>query len=417
MAFSNFPYTDFHNLNLDWILETTKNLDNSWKEYYDIWNSWKNDVENFISDLDYEKAIDDYMNNLKDSGQLSDIVNSWLGQDYGIVCIGDSYGQGYTPDGNVPSWIDLFKSKYFSSQTVYSSAEGGSGFASTGQSGHKFQGLLSILANTISPDKRKHVKYVVVAGGWNDLLYAVNAITSGISEFCNLSKELFPNAECCIGFIAAPSSKALDTSTKFEGWKNCKTAYETTWTPYRVLAKANQGLRWNGTLSSDGVHPNTIGQASVADTLYKSIVGTVSANRNTDVFYFSSTLGSWSYNRERVYFNNNTARIEFGDPENKLAGLTMPTPINITNKTFDLGSHDIYFIPETSSTTCVAIIHDNTGYHTVQAIVYFNYDDGNMHKCNVIKCKIINTTPDGFVTYTNVDSIQFYGLAFDVVLY
>ena len=25
--------------------------------------------------------------------------------------------------------------------------------------------------------------------------------------------------------------------------------------------------------------------------------------------------------------------------------------------------------------------------------------------------------PDGFVTYTNVDSIQFYGLAFDVVLY
>lgn len=29
MAFSNFPYTDFHNLNLDWTLETTKDLNTS----------------------------------------------------------------------------------------------------------------------------------------------------------------------------------------------------------------------------------------------------------------------------------------------------------------------------------------------------------------------------------------------------
>ena len=31
MSFSNFPYTDFHNLNLDWILETTKDLNEKYK--------------------------------------------------------------------------------------------------------------------------------------------------------------------------------------------------------------------------------------------------------------------------------------------------------------------------------------------------------------------------------------------------
>lgn len=419
MAFENFPYTDFHNLNLDWVLETTKNLNNSWKDYYNVWNEWKNEVENFISDLDYEKAIDDYMNGLKDSGQLSDIVNSWLGNDFGVICIGDSYGQGYVPDGtqHVTSWIDLFKSKYFAGQQVYSSADGGAGFASTGQSGYKFQGLLTNLAKTIPVDKRKHVKYVVVAGGWNDLFFDVNDINSGISEFYNVAKEMFPNATCCIGFVAVPSNTALNTNERFEGWKNAKTSYETTWLPYKVLANANIGLRWNGVVSSDGVHPNATGQASLADTLYKSIIGTVSANRTSDIFYFSSTLGTWSYNRERVYFNNNIARIEFGNPDNKLAGLTLSSPINITNATFDLGAHDINFIPETSSTTCVALIHDSTGYHTVQAIVYFNYDDGSAHRCNIIRCKIVNTTSSGFVTYTNVDSIQFYGLAFDVALY
>ena len=36
MAFSNFPYTDFHNLNLDWVLATTKDLNAKWDDYYQL---------------------------------------------------------------------------------------------------------------------------------------------------------------------------------------------------------------------------------------------------------------------------------------------------------------------------------------------------------------------------------------------
>ena len=65
MAFSNFPYTDFHNLNLDWLLRTVKDLDLKWDDYYTQWNKWQTDVQNYIDNLDYITAIDKYLDALK----------------------------------------------------------------------------------------------------------------------------------------------------------------------------------------------------------------------------------------------------------------------------------------------------------------------------------------------------------------
>ena len=106
MAFSNFPYTDFHNLNLDWVLDTVKDLNIKWDDYYTQWNQWQTDVQNYIDNLDYISAIDNYLDALKANGELSDIVDTWL-TDYGIITIGDSYGEGYTPDGMVKPWCDI----------------------------------------------------------------------------------------------------------------------------------------------------------------------------------------------------------------------------------------------------------------------------------------------------------------------
>ncbi len=41
MAFSNFPYTDFHNLNLDWLLKSMKDLIAEWESYADYLDEWK----------------------------------------------------------------------------------------------------------------------------------------------------------------------------------------------------------------------------------------------------------------------------------------------------------------------------------------------------------------------------------------
>lgn len=97
MAFSNFPYTDFHNLNLDWILDTTTDLNSKWDNYYKEWNKWQKDTQNYIDNLDYISAINNYLHNLAIKGDLSNIINSSIKnyvtpESYGAV------GDGVTDD-------------------------------------------------------------------------------------------------------------------------------------------------------------------------------------------------------------------------------------------------------------------------------------------------------------------------------
>lgn len=44
MSFSNFPYTDYHNLNLDWLLKSMKDLIAEWESYSDDLDEWKKET-------------------------------------------------------------------------------------------------------------------------------------------------------------------------------------------------------------------------------------------------------------------------------------------------------------------------------------------------------------------------------------
>lgn len=72
MAFSNFPYTDFHNLNLDWVLLTTKDLNSKWDRYYKEWYEWQTNIQNKFDDL-YN-----YVNNYFDNLDVQDEINKKL---------------------------------------------------------------------------------------------------------------------------------------------------------------------------------------------------------------------------------------------------------------------------------------------------------------------------------------------------
>ena len=421
MAFSNFPYTDFHNLNLDWVLATTKDLNTKWDDYYTQWNKWQADVQNYIDNLDYIQAIDDYMDTLKANGELSDIIDTWL-TDYNIVCIGDSYGQGYTPDGNkkVTSWIELFKTKYFKSQHIYSRADGGAGFAATGQGNLTFTGMLSELTAHIPVSERTKVKYVIVAGGWNDIFFKTNAINAGISSFVELATTAYPNAEICIGFIAAPSAKALTTTERWNGWRSAKTAYETTWANYRVLVGANLGLRWLGLLSSDFVHPNQTGQNSVADSLYKSIIGgSYEGNRYSDDFSITNSTGTFNYNKVTLQYNNNMFDVQFGTHDfRQFFSIAFTTPLaRLDETTTKLGYLNLDFLPESATCMCPCIVQDDNGYHNAFCNVFLNPIFDTTKIVNEIWMKLLNVTSGAFVSFTNIKSIQFYGLRFSGMMY
>lgn len=408
MAFENFPYTDFHNLNLDWVLQTTKDLNNKWDYYYAEWDSWQKSVQSYIDDLDYTKAIDDYMDALKDSGQLADILDTWL-TDYGIITIGDSYGQGYTPDGNVKPWCDILHEKYFPDATFYkNNSQGGSGFGSNTH----FSKLLSDTIATLTDKQKQQVKYVVVAGGWNDQFVASSLVNSGINDIIDLMSQL-PNATLYIGWIATPII-GFTTRAKVSAYNEIKTLYATNWQRYKFLSGADSALRWTGVLASDNIHPNASGQASIADMVYKAMNGYASWDRHGD-FSLDGTDCTLSDYTMHVDITNNFAKCSFRHVASFLDLAFKPVK-KITNAAFKVMSHSLTFVNQQAKCTCQAVIHSASGYSACTAILTINPYDATQVDSGAIYLQLVDISGSGYASWDSVDEIQLYGLEFNIPL-
>lgn len=408
MAFSNFPYTDFHNLNLDWIVETTKDLNTKWDDYYKQWNQWQQDVQNYIDNLDYIGAIDAYLDGLKNSGELSDIIDTWL-TDYGLITIGDSYGEGYTPDKMVKPWCDILHEKYFSDASFYvNKCSGGSGF---GANTH-FSALLTQAIATLTDKQKKQVKYVVVAGGWNDQFVEASLINSGIKDTIDLMAQL-PNATLYIGWIATPII-GFTTVAKQKAYDAIKTLYETYWGKYKFLSGADSALRWIGVLASDNIHPNESGQYSIADMIYKAMGGYASWNRCGE-FALDGTGCTLNNYKMPVVLTNTNAHCSFSHVASFL-DLAFTPAKNFTNTAVKVMSHNLSFINVQSICNCNAIIHDKSGYHQCLAVLTINPMDATQLDSGAIYLRLVDVSGSGYATFTSVDEIQLYGVEFNIAL-
>ena len=92
------------------------------------------------------------------------------------IFIGDSYCEGWTPDGNVESWaVNLKRKLGLTDANCKIAYHGGYGFASVSQS------FSSILKNSLTADS--DVTDIVVCGGYNDLSGNYQAIFEGVRNF------------------------------------------------------------------------------------------------------------------------------------------------------------------------------------------------------------------------------------------
>lgn len=97
--FDNFPYTNFHELNLDWLLETTKKALDQYAEMK-LWQKDVDDriadiqeyVDNYFATLDVDQAVRDRLDQLVADGTITGIVRQVVTQ-----YINDSQVWGFTP--------------------------------------------------------------------------------------------------------------------------------------------------------------------------------------------------------------------------------------------------------------------------------------------------------------------------------
>ena len=86
-----YPYTNFHELNLDWIVETMKKLAADWAQVETEWKSLRDYVENFFSSPAFEQTVTQSIMDLFDKGYFDDLFQGTIATPATIQAIVNAY--------------------------------------------------------------------------------------------------------------------------------------------------------------------------------------------------------------------------------------------------------------------------------------------------------------------------------------
>lgn len=187
------------------------------------------------------------------------------------VIIGDSYLEGYTPDGNVESFgIKLKRMMNKSDEDWVMAYKGGVGFINKVDN-KDFSTLTQEAYNKCtSPETITHVIY---AGGYNDSNNTSEAIQKAIKSCYTKMHSLFPKAVMYLADIACNFKNEL---VLWHLHDNVLHAYDYAGgADYKITSLGYIGncLHERGMMASDGYHPNDWGQGVIALALSYKLRG------------------------------------------------------------------------------------------------------------------------------------------------
>ena len=74
--FRQFPYSNFHEMNLDEIIKIVKQMLEDWAQYYDTWDDWKTQVTNEWSEM--QSFINHYFDNLNVQTEINNKITAMV---------------------------------------------------------------------------------------------------------------------------------------------------------------------------------------------------------------------------------------------------------------------------------------------------------------------------------------------------
>lgn len=272
LNFRNYPSSQMSDLNLDWIIENVKKaveaVDIVTKEWADIKGTAQEIVDDTIKKWItsgeigriVSKAVSD---GLASASKYTDRSRRTFDFNGKTICIGDSYGEGYNPDGNVTGWPALVKSYLgLTDDNFFSNSLGGAGFIN----GTTFATLLNQTSNHFKNDE---VTNIIVCGGFNDINKTDTDLINAIFNFKKQANALYPNAQIFVGFIANSTKKDSRVGLIIPRDAYCS-ACEYNGITY--LSGCENALHSTSMFGSDGVHPNTWGEESIAKAISNAIL-------------------------------------------------------------------------------------------------------------------------------------------------
>lgn len=225
------------------------------------------------------------------------------------VCFGDSYGEVETTDeGAHASWV--FWLRQFLNQITGTGAvqrnwevrnycKSGFGWNAINASGNdnrvntsnagSFYAEVDTAVSQMNAEARMMVDTVIVAGGWNDVAFLKNGRVTWDVFGANVDATIkyiltsFPNAKIYVAPLLMNDKAISDDqqSVMYRVSSSCSTLPVVQWSESYLWNKGN--FEWfpndmsmhrnNGTLHSDGVHPNVDGCKRIASMMYSGLNG------------------------------------------------------------------------------------------------------------------------------------------------
>ena len=286
------------------------------EEYIQLTKDMKEYMDNYFDNLDVQEEINNKLDKMVTDGTMDTIINQEIFGDINsrlnlldqkkYIFIGDSYCEGWTPDGNVESWaVNLKRKLGLTDANCKIAYHGGYGFASVSQS---FSSILDSL--TADSD----VTDIVVCGGYNDLSGQYLAIFEGVRNFINVARNKFPNAKIHVGFIGFSNNPSQRNNIR----NTCRYYREiaSLFPESSYLSNVEYSLKnVYKVFASDGIHPNADGQESIARNL-KNALASGSADAGHGYLAMNITPDTlWDGNNENLNsfgtsFNNGLTTIE-----------------------------------------------------------------------------------------------------------
>lgn len=286
-----FPYTNFHEMNLTWIIETVKNLTEEWigmqGEFADLQGNFE-ELKKFVTDyfakLEIDKEVRKILDEMKANGELSEIISDALLQGAlarvnkpTVLILGDSYGAGENIANKEYSWAYMLKSALEKNgYSVKLSAIGGYGFKANGTK--TYTNMLNTLAGTMTTNEKKNVVKIIVGGSYNDRNSAENDISQGMIDFQSAIASNFENCKnvvvCPMGWTWEGHQQGIHTSTTYISViKAIKIwMYSAAQLGFSVIP-AYQGMLYESSFSNDGVHPSEQGHRNILNMVIGAFDG------------------------------------------------------------------------------------------------------------------------------------------------
>ena len=306
-VFEHFPYANFHEINIDWMLKLMRELDGDMDKLKEemarigvtITDTIAAKLEKMLQDGDFAAIIND------------ELFKIPVHAGNNIVFIGDSWTYGSGATNRLTERFTTLIAQNFG-MTEFNFGVGAAGFTRP----NTFISQVETANSSMTTTEKNMTSICLITGGVNDIRWSsettLSAFVNAVVACVERAKEVFPNAQIVLACGTTTNNTFTDTNRHwyYQAMKAVKQQH----TEGRVLIIDHVGAAINGVeanYTSDNLHPNTLGHSLLAGFLTNAIQG---GGTDTEYYvgYYALDSDYASYVRTPHVFRQ-TENILFGE--------------------------------------------------------------------------------------------------------